>query len=104
MPRNPCSPEKPLIPEYPLYPDIAPGANTFPPKVVTCIITVFTGAELNVNVDPVTEYADCGCNTPPTDTIVKLIFVGVVDSVNAVCEPVPVKLSTVEVSVPPCPL
>jgi hypothetical protein len=51
------------------------------------------GAELKVSVRPEVEYVVGSCKTPDTATRIEAVLAGAAESVNAVCEPVPLNWS-----------
>jgi hypothetical protein len=51
------------------------------------------GAAEKVSVRPETEYVVGSCRTPLTATIIEAVLAGAADSVNAVCDPVPLNWS-----------
>jgi hypothetical protein len=64
------------------------------PRYLTEIFAVpLGGAVENVNVVPTTLYVDGFCVTPLITTNIELEVAGATDIVNAVVEPVPLKLS-----------
>jgi hypothetical protein len=51
------------------------------------------GAALKVSVRPDVEYVVGSCKTPETATMIDAVLAGAAESVNAVCEPLPLNVS-----------
>jgi len=76
-----------------LYADVVTPDAGMPRYLTEMLAVPLGGAVENVNVVPTTEYVVGFCVTPVITTNIELEVAGATDIVNAVVEPLPLKLS-----------